>query len=238
MLSAQELPQAELLQLHILNNRFVNRPMVDRQNGYELIQIGWSGERARPAGALIQGNHIAAYAVESEELFTLKASDIFMRNNTFVECQGSVNIRAGDRVLVQGNTFDGHGQPNTGGLRVEGADHVVIENTFRNLKAPRNYFAWPLSLMAADVETTGATPAGYGRARNILIASNRFEHNDARIAIGIYPRPKQHLLPRNILIQNNTFVGAATNSPCDYIAPDPSGALLQEVHMAGNLFLP
>jgi poly(beta-D-mannuronate) lyase len=42
MLAAQELPKEGLLQLHILNNRFINRPMIDRQNGYELIQIGWS----------------------------------------------------------------------------------------------------------------------------------------------------------------------------------------------------
>lgn len=238
MLAAQDLPQEGLLQLHVLNNRFIDRPMVDRQNGYELIQIGWSGEHGRPAGALIQGNHIEAFNVDNEEIFTLKASDIFVRSNNFVACQGSLNLRTADRVLLQGNTFDGQGRPNTGGIRIEGADHVVIENTFRNLKAPRDYYSWTLSLMAADVEATGATPDGYGRARHILIANNRFEHNDARIAIGTYPRPTHQLLPHNILIQNNTFVGAATNSPLDYLAPDPTGALPKEVHLSGNRFLP
>jgi poly(beta-D-mannuronate) lyase len=238
MLAAQELPERELLQLHILNNQFLKRPMVDRQNGYELIQIGWSGELAKPAGSLIQGNRVEGFQVENEEIFTLKASDIFVRGNTFTDCQGSLNLRSAARVLLQRNVFDGVGRPNTGGIRMEGGGHVVIENIFRNLKKPRDYYAWALSLMAADVEEAGDTPDGYGRAKNILISDNRFEHCDARIAVGTYPRPNYPLLPRNIVVRNNVFDGSDADSPFDYVAPDPTGRLQQELHVSGNTFVP
>jgi poly(beta-D-mannuronate) lyase len=238
MLAAQELPKEGLLQLHILNNRFVNRPMVDGQNGYELIQIGWSGELARSAGSLIQGNRVEAYNVEDEEIFTLKASDIFVRGNTFKECQGSLNLRTAARVLLEDNVFDGNNKPNTGGIRIEGQGHVVIGNVFRNLRKPKNYYSWTLSLMAADVEEAGDTPDGYGRARNILISGNRFENNDSRIAVGTYPRPAYPLLPENIVVRDNTFIGGASDSPFDYIAPDPAGRLLRELHVSGNRFVP
>jgi len=236
MLAAQDLPATGLQRLHILNNRFINRPKLDEQNGYEIIQIGWSGEKARSAGSLIQGNHFERCDGENETI-TLKASDVFVRSNTFAGCQGVLCLREADRVLVQDNVFDGRGRPKTGGVRIAGADHVIIGNTFRNLKAPGSFYYWPISMMCADVETSGAS-VGYGRVKNILIARNRFERNDRRIAAGIYPRPQYPLLPQNIRVMGNVFIGTTADSPFDQIAPDPTGALPKELHISDNEFRP
>ncbi len=239
MLAAQELPPDELQRLHILNNHFVNRPYLDEQNGYEIIQIGWSGERARSAGSLIEGNVFENCDGECE-IITLKASDIVVRRNTFAACQGVLCLRSANRVLVEGNIFDGKGRPNTGGVRVQGSDHIIIENEFRNLKKPSSYYYWPVSLMAASAENYGdhGDVQGYGRAKNILIARNRFDENDARIAAGIYPRPEYPLLPRDIQVKDNVFrsIEAAT-SAFDYVAPDSTGALPKNLHESGNQFL-
>jgi len=236
MLAAQDLPATGLQRLHILNNRFINRPKLDDQNGYEIIQIGWSAEKARSAGSLIQGNHFERCDGENETI-TLKASDVFVRSNTFAGCQGVLCLRETDRVLVQDNVFDGQGRRNTGGVRIAGADHVIVGNTFQNLKSPDSFYYWPISMMCADVETSGAS-VGYGRVKNILIARNRFERNDKRIAAGIYPRPQYPLLPQNIRVMGNVFTGTTADSPFDYMPPDPIGSLLKELRVSGNEFLP
>jgi len=239
MLGAAELPRKGLQQLHVLNNQFSDRPYLDNQNGYEVLQIGWSGERAAPSGSLIQGNTFERCDGENE-LITLKASDIVVRANKFIASQGVLCLRTARRVLVQDNIFDGRGRENTGGVRLQGDGHVVIGNTFRNLRKPKNYYFWPISLMASDVETYGETDrlSGYGRTRDILIIGNRFERCENRIAAGIYARKEYPLLPKNIHVVNNTFKGVAEGSVFDFIADDARGALPKELHESGSTFEP
>ncbi|WP_395752100.1 chondroitinase-B domain-containing protein [Prosthecobacter sp.] len=239
MLGASELPAQGLQRLHILNNRFACRPYLDNQNGYEVIQIGWSGVRAAPTGSLIQGNTFEKCDGENE-LITLKASDIVVRDNRFLASQGVLCLRTARRVLVQDNVFDGHDRENTGGVRLQGDGHILLGNTFRNLGKPADYYAWPVSLMAADVETFGESDelGGYGRAKNILIIRNRFEHCAKRIAAGIYPRPQYPLLPQNVLAQENIFTDMKMSGCFDYIAPDSSGTLPKELRESGNQNLP
>jgi poly(beta-D-mannuronate) lyase len=239
MLGAAELPKDGLQQLHVLNNHFVDRPKIDDQNGYEILQIGWSGERAAATGSLIQGNTFERCDGENE-LITLKASDIVVRANRFSASQGVLCLRTARRVLVQDNVFDGQGRENTGGVRLQGDGHVLIGNTFRDLKKPKDYYAWPISLMAADLETYGETDqlSGYGRTRDVLITRNRFEHCDKRIAAGIYARKEYPLLPKNIIVRENGFAGMGEGSAFDFIANDANGELPRELHESGNTFEP
>jgi poly(beta-D-mannuronate) lyase len=239
MLGAANLPAGGLQRLHVLNNGFAGRPKIDGQNGYEILQIGWSGEKAKATGSLIQGNTFGNCDGENE-IISLKASDIVVRDNRFSGCQGVLSLRAANRVLVQGNVFDGNGKPNTGGMTIEGSDHVVIGNTFRDLRSPKNYYTWAIAFLAASAENYGdnGDVAGYGRAKNILVAGNRFEHCDARIAVGVYPRKEYPLLPRNIRVIGNEFIGTTARSAFDYVAPDPSGGLPKELHETDNRFEP
>jgi poly(beta-D-mannuronate) lyase len=237
MLGAAELPPQGFQQLHVLDNLFIDRPHLDNQNGYEIIQIGRSGSRAAATGSLIQGNTFERCDGENE-LITLKASDIVVRGNRFIASQGVLCLRTARRVLVQDNVFDGQGRENTGGVRLQGDGQVLIGNTFRDLKKPKNYYAWPISLTAADVETYGETDqlSVYGRRRDILITRNRFEHCDQRIAIGIYSTKTYPLLPRNIVVRENRFVGMGEGSAFDFIANDANGELSKELHESGDTF--
>jgi len=239
MLGAAELPLDGPQQLHVLDNHFIDRPYLDNQNGYEVIQIGWSGTRAAATGSLIQGNLFERCDGENE-LITLKASDIVVRDNRFIASQGVLCLRTARRVLVQDNLFDGQGRENTGGVRLQGDGHVLIGNTLRDLKKPKDYYAWPISLMAADLETYGETDqlGGYGRSRDILIIGNRFERCDQRIAVGIYARKEYPLLPKNIRVIDNAFVGMTKGSVFDFVAESPDGALGKELHESGNTFEP
>lgn len=239
MIGAAELPKDGLQQLHVLNNRFIDRPKIDDQNGYEILQLGWSGEKAAATGSLIQGNTFERCDGENE-LITLKASDIVVRGNRFIASQGVLCLRTARRVLVQDNVFDGQGRENTGGVRLQGDGHVLIGNTFRNLKKPKDYYSWPISLMAADLESYGETDqlSGYGRTHDILITRNRFEHCDKRIAAGIYASKTYPLLPKNIVVRENVFTGTVDGRAFDFIAQDPSGELQKELREFRNTFEP
>jgi poly(beta-D-mannuronate) lyase len=235
MIGADDLPLNGLQRLHILNNRFRNRPKVSNDNGYEIIQIGWSGARAAPSGSLIQGNVFERCDGENE-MITLKASDIVVRDNQFLGCQGVLCLRTANRALVTGNVFDAKGRENTGGVRMQGEGHVITENVFRGLVKPYNYYYWPISLMTADMETYGVGDklSGYGRAKNIMISRNRFEHCEKRVAVGIYPRPEYPLLPQSIHFEDNLLVGMKPGSLWDYLAEDASGQLPRELHESGT----
>jgi poly(beta-D-mannuronate) lyase len=239
MLGAAELPKDGPQQLHVLNNRFIDRPKIDDQNGYEILQIGWSGEKAAATGSLIAGNTFEDCDGENE-IVSLKASDIVVRDNQFLGCQGVLSLRSANRVLVQGNVFDGKGQENVGGITLEGADHVLIGNTFRHLVKQRNYYFWTIAMAAGSAENYGdnGDVAGYGRPKNILITQNRFEHCDSRIAAGTYLRKEFPLLPKNIRVEQNAFIGTKAKTAFDFIAPDPSGELPNELHESANTFEP
>lgn len=252
VVSTLDHPAAELQSLHILDNRFIDRPRIDDDPcpyRYKIIQIGWHELLAAPAGSLIQGNYFEDCA-SHVELVSIKASDVFMRNNRFIRCQGAVNIRMGDRALIQNNFFDGEDRPDTGGLRVAGRDHVIIGNMFRRLRPaefshmrpppapPTRYLAWTLSLVAADFEYSGATDSAYGRVCDTLISHNRFEHNTGRIALGT-PTPSLSsvsLSPRNVRIEHNIFAGyGAAETPFDHIGPNTPSETFLTYH---NRFLP
>jgi len=49
--------------------------------------------------------------------------------------------------------------------------------------------------------------ARYGGAKNILIMHNRFEHRDARISVGAYPRKEYPVLLRDLRVEDHEFVG-------------------------------
>lgn len=239
MIGAADLPKDGLQRLHVLGNHFRDRPRIDDQNGYEILQLGWSGEKAVASGSLIAGNTFERCDGENE-IITLKASDIVVRGNRFIASQGVLCLRTSRRVLVQENVFDGQGRENTGGVRLQGDGHVIIGNIFRDLKKPKDYYAWPISLMAADLETYGETDqlGGYGRARDILIIRNRFEHCDRRIAAGVYARREYPLLPKNIVVRENVFAGTGGGCAFDFIAPDPSGELPNELRESTNTLEP
>src|SRR5690606_38757010 len=47
---------------------------------------------------------------------------------TFRESKGTLTLRHGNRATVEGNFFLGNGVEDTGGIRVIGEDHVIVNN--------------------------------------------------------------------------------------------------------------
>jgi hypothetical protein len=178
---------------------------------HKFMQLGWSGVSTQSAYSVLMGNTFEGDVGENETV-SLKASDIVVRGNTFRANRGVLNLRSTNRVLVEDNTFDGTGVTSMGGVRIEGRGHWIVHNLFRHLVQPANNFYWPVSLLDASDENLRDGASDYARVQDIVIAGNRFEGDESPpILVGTFPDPARArtLLPRNVLVLDNTFSGPA-----------------------------
>ncbi len=197
---------------------------------YKIMQIGGDDGLLR-SFSVIRGN-IFRDNDGATALVDLKTSDIIVQDNKFLSNSGALDIREANRVLVDANLFDAGSRPGMGGVIVSSRDHWIVNNRFRGLSAPSDYYHWPVALTAGATEELGDKAQDYARAKNIVIAGNSFEKSASPpIALGIYPNAGlgRLLAPTNIVIINNTASGmtrgalkglAAPGGPVGYIG-DP-----------------
>jgi poly(beta-D-mannuronate) lyase len=101
-------------------------------NGAETIRIGTSSRSMQNSRTIVEDNLFENCDGEAE-IISVKSCENVIRRNAFVSSAGAVTLRHGNRNRVEGNWFQGGGKPRTGGVRVIGEDHVVINNHFESL---------------------------------------------------------------------------------------------------------
>ncbi len=171
-------------------------------NGGETIRVGNSQVSMIPdCGNILEENYFEECNGEVEVL-SLKSSDNIVRNNVFKHCTGVLAIRHGDRNWIEGNLFDGGGLASTGGVRVVGAGHTIINNVFYKLRGVRFFSA--LALMNA---VPNSTPNRYMQVADVLVKNNSF-YDCTNIEIGTGSDNERTLAPERISIQNNAIYGA------------------------------
>jgi poly(beta-D-mannuronate) lyase len=107
-------------------------------------------------------------------------------------------LRHGNRCLVEGNFFLGHHKRGSGGVRVIGEDHTIINNYIEGVD--RGGF-WVTSGIP------NSPLNGYYRARNVLIAFNTVVDTSGpgvELDAG-FGSSGRTLRPENITIANNVF---------------------------------
>lgn len=107
-------------------NHFGHRPPLHR-NGGETIRIGYSHQSMRSSATIVERNLFDRCDGELE-IISNKSCDNVYRANTFRECAGTLTLRHGNRCTVTGNFFLGNLKRGSGGIRVIGEDHVVVNN--------------------------------------------------------------------------------------------------------------
>jgi poly(beta-D-mannuronate) lyase len=108
------------------HNYFGPRPVLG-YNGAETIRIGTSDQSLSSSFTVVEYNYF--YQCNGEiETVSNKSCDNIYRYNTFVECQGTLTLRHGNRCRVEGNFFLANHAANSGGIRIIGEDHVVVNN--------------------------------------------------------------------------------------------------------------
>ena len=183
------------------HNCFSLRPRLG-MNGAETIRIGTSGRSMLDSRTVVEDN--CFYRCNGEgEIISNKSCENSYRANTFVECEGALTLRHGNRCTVEGNFFLGNGARLTGGVRVIGEDHRVVNNYFCDL-AGDGYRASLTFMEGIQDSELG----GYFQVKNVLVAFNTFVNNRQTFNLGYGTgRKGQVMPPKHCVIANNLVLG-------------------------------
>jgi poly(beta-D-mannuronate) lyase len=200
-------------------NHFGPRPPLGR-NGGETIRVGYSHQQTNEAGLLCEFNLFDRCDGELEIISSKSCGNVY-RANTFLDSAGTLTLRHGDRNVVDGNVFLGHGKKGTGGIRVLGVGHVVVNNYIENVQSG----AFWLTAGVINPE-----PKEHAQARDCLIAFNTVVDVPApavNLSAG-FKEPRRVLRPEGMRVVNNVFRVGEDGSLFD-------GKEGEGCHWAGNL---
>lgn len=102
-------------------------------NGGETIRVGYSGQSMWNSRTTVAENLFERCDGEIEIISSKSCENIY-RANTFLECGGMLTLRHGNRNVIDGNFFLGHGKKDSGGIRVIGEDHIITNNYIEGVK--------------------------------------------------------------------------------------------------------
>ncbi len=177
---------------------FGPRPRLEK-NGGETIRIGDSTTSMVNARTIVENNYFEECDGEGEIISNKSCENIY-RHNTFVRCEGALTLRHGHRCLVEGNYFLGHRKRYSGGVRIIGEDHRVINNYFADLQGDETRSA--VSMMNGIPDTP---LHGYSQVTGAVVAFNSFVNCKWSLAIGLGEDKGATLAPKDCLVANNLF---------------------------------
>lgn len=193
------------------HNHFGPRPPLGR-NGGETIRVGYSHQSMSNSATLVEQNLFDRCDGELEIISNKSCENVY-RENTFLDCAGTLTLRHGNRCVVEGNFFLGRHKRGSSGIRVIGEGHIIVNNYIDGVEQ-------------GGIRLTAGIPnsplVGYFQARDCLIAFNTLVDSRGPLleldaGIGTSGRT---LRPENITVANNLL------SPSD-------GPLLKGVEGSG-----
>jgi poly(beta-D-mannuronate) lyase len=178
------------------HNYFGPRPPLGR-NGGETMRVGYSWQSMSNSATVVEENLFERCDGEIEIISNKSCGNVY-RNNTFLDCAGMLTLRHGNRCLVENNYFLAHHKRGSGGIRVIGEDHRIINNYIDGVAQGGIWITAGIS---------NSPLKGYFQARNILIASNTIVDSrgpclDLNAGFGSSGRT---LRPEKVTIANNYF---------------------------------
>lgn len=185
-------------------------------NEQESIRIGWS-EMSLSSGFTIVEHNLFEDCDGDPEIVSVKSCDNIIRHNTFKKSYGTLSLRHGNRNRVEGNYFFGDGKPvgispagsdlYTGGIRIYGTDHIIINNYMEGLNGTR----WdaPITLTLGDaIDGQSSSLSKHFRAERVTIAFNTLVNNSHGIEIGYDNNNNYSKDLKDITIANNLITGS------------------------------
>lgn len=166
-------------------------------NGGETIRVGTSKWSMYDSYTIVESNYFERCNGEIEIISNKTCENIY-RYNTFFECEGAMTLRHGNRCTVESNFFIGNRKSLTGGVRVIGEDHKIINNYFCGLYGSSFKSALPI------VNGVPNSPLNrYFQVKRALIAFNTFVDCKYTIIIGAGEDEERTLPPLDCTIANN-----------------------------------
>jgi len=169
------------------------------KNGGETIRVGTSDVSLRDSFTIVEENYFQECDGEVEAISNKSCGNTY-RHNVFDRCAGTVTLRHGHRCVVDANVFLGRGKRGSGGVRVIGEDHQVINNYFGGLQGDGS---------RAALSFANGVPNGklheYAPVKRALIAFNTIVDCKVPMAIGISGMKTATVPPEDCVIANNAF---------------------------------
>nr|WP_322623586.1 chondroitinase-B domain-containing protein [uncultured Flavobacterium sp.] len=199
------------------NYFYNNGPRVENEK--ESIRIG-NSQLCQSNGYTIVEFNLFEQCDGDPEIVSVKSCENIIRHNTFNKNYGSLTLRQGNRNRVEGNYFFGGGRENgtfdgapiySGGVRVYGTNHVIVNNYFEGLQGTK--FDAPITFTQGDAITGVNTDMSlHYRAEDIVVAYNTLVNNAYGIELGFAKQDGSYNKPlKNIVFANNLIVGSQNN---------------------------
>lgn len=184
-------------------------------NEMEAIRIGWSA-MSESEGYTTVSNNLFEECNGDPEIISVKCNKNTISHNTFRRCKGTLSLRHGNESLVEGNFFLGEGAEGTGGVRLYGSDHRIINNYFEGLTGTK----WdaPITLTHGDAEEGSSGLTKHFRIERAVIANNTLVNNEHGIEIGYDNQAKYSKPPRDVILAYN-LITSDTGTLVTYINP-------------------
>jgi poly(beta-D-mannuronate) lyase len=165
----------------ISHNYFGPRPAING-NGAEEIQLGLKETQFSESKTTVESNLFEACNGELENI-SVKSGGNVIRGNTFLRCQSHLTLRHGSGSLVEGNYIDGQGAAGTGGIRVCGKNHTLVNNFITGLRATDEY-GGGINIHSGDATDPHVDLANHVPAGNCLVAFNTSVENQRGMNYG------------------------------------------------------
>ncbi len=200
-------------------------------NGWETIQFGQGATSTSTWSANTVASNLFFQCDGEGEIVSAKNSGNTFLGNVFRKCRGKLVIRQGHGCRMEGNYFFGDGGVNTGGIRISGQNHEIVNNTFHDLSGK-----------ALDIKA-GTVPwidKAYLPVTNALVAFNTFAAcaNPVKIGSGhsTWPthEPPEYTMANNVLFDTS---GTAITYDTNNMAGDPVATYEGNVVHGGALGL-
>ncbi|MCU0452701.1 MAG: T9SS type A sorting domain-containing protein [Bacteroidetes bacterium] len=178
------------------SNYFGPRPPLG-VNGGETIRVGTSDWSMYDSYTVVENNYF--YQCNGEvEIISNKSCENIYRGNTFVSCEGALTLRHGNRCTVEGNFFFGNNVTNSGGIRIIGEDHTVINNYLADLAGSSTKSALPMMNGAPNSPLNR-----YFQVQRALVAFNTIVNCKYSLLVGVGKDSEFTLPPLDCTIANN-----------------------------------
>lgn len=208
---------------HLIDsNYFGNRPVFP-ENGAETIRVGSSDWSMYDSFTTVEYNYFEQCNGEIEIISNKSCGNVF-RYNTFKDCEGTLTLRHGNRATVEGNFFFCGKKPNSGGIRIIGEDHKVINNYIENSDG---------TSMKSGITILNGVPNSplnrYFQVKRAIVAFNTLVNSTETLNIGAGKDSELSLPPLDCIIANNIFY--STEAPLVTLTDNPIN-----MTWSGNIF--
>jgi poly(beta-D-mannuronate) lyase len=123
--------------------------------------------------------------------------------NTIESSQGTITLRQGSNNRVEGNFILGNGRSMTGGIRVTGPGHIVVNNYIADIDPDEIPVRGAIVLHGGDYNDPIAK---YPPIRDALVANNTIVNAGRSIVVG---EATDAVMPEDVVVANNIVWGAS-----------------------------